>query len=136
MTPNQAREILYEAFTSGWNSTSIPFTFDDEEFNPPAKTPCWVRFVVRHMLVTQDTLGPPGGRKFAASGRIYLQVFVPRGSAKKDSDAAVLTFKGIMEAKQLSGINTFSATPRELGDDANGWDQTSVEVPFTYYDTK
>jgi hypothetical protein len=134
MNTNEAREFLYELFKSNWEGVT-PYTFDNEAFTPPTKA-VWVRFTMRHSSGQQDTLNIPGQRRFTNQGHLYLQVFSPRGSGRRNSDTLVEQFKAIMDSKRLdTDLVTYSATARELGvDPTNAWDQTNVDIPFVYFD--
>jgi hypothetical protein len=133
-TLTAAREAIYQAFVTGWGSTSA-YTFDGEDYNPPVGA-AWVRISVRHFESRQWTLGGIGERKFIRRGLVFLQFFLPGNKGARDSDALVTAARNIFEGVHLpSDIRFTSFENREIGR-TDGWYQVNAEAYFEYDERK
>ena len=133
-TPNQFRELIYSTFQTGWGTIS-PFTFDNETFSPPDKTP-WVRLVVRNGTRRQKTLGRVGNRKFERDARVILSIFILPNTGLVLADSFSQTFFSLFEGADL-GVNVFAGETdyRERGT-AEGWAMAEASADFTYDETR
>ncbi len=131
-TINQAKEAIYLAFETAWDTTGHPFTLDNEDFTPPEGTP-WARCVVRHTVGPQDSLGAVGNRKFLRQGSVLVQVYTLINDGTATSDALVKTVSEAFEGKTLPGtsVTIFDMAPRETGPTGK-WYQVVVEGTFNY----
>jgi len=125
-----AREAIYQRFVDQWGGSSA-FTFDNEQFDPPAGVP-WVRVSVRHSFGAQETLGGAPNRRFSRGGLIFVQVFVPLDSGNKAADALAQSARAIFEGTHFAtDVRCSDVTVREVGP-SEGWFQTNVECSFEY----
>lgn len=130
-----AREAIYQAFVDAWGATTA-FTFDNEEFEPPADA-AWARLAVRHNGSTQETLGRAGNRKFARFGSAFVQVFTPINQGAREADTLAKQAREVFEGVSLAGttVRFYDVIVREVGPDGK-WYQTNVEATFEYDETR
>lgn len=135
-TLTQARERIYQTFTTDWGVTS-PVQFDSEKFQTPVPTDDWVRVSVRHNSSSQESLGGVGNRKFMRGGSVFVQCFTPLDKGAKGADVLALTAKNIFEGKTFApeSIRFTDVVVREIGP-SSGWYQTNVEASFNYDEIK
>lgn len=147
-TLRQARETIYKRFMDEWKTVGgaplTPFTFDNETFDPPKGTDGrgtpWARCSVRNLDAGQDTLGPIGARKFYRIGLARVEIFVPPGSGRWDTDEYMMKAQALFEGRTTpsgTSIRFFEVTPQELGLIEDGrWDLSTVEARFDYEEIK
>ena len=132
-TRNELREMVYGLFNAAWHPR--PFCFDNESFVVPVATP-WARLSVRNISSRQETLGPPGARRFKRMGMVYAQLFVPQntGTAMLDDHVAIVV--GAFEGKTLreGGVAFRHVVPRETGPDGS-WFGVLVEARAEFEET-
>lgn len=135
-TLNEAREAIYGAFQTGWVSTGVAWTRDNEAFEPPQDA-SWARLSVRHQSGRQDTLGAAGGRKFARTGAAFVQIFTPIDDGVQRADGLSETARAIFEGERLTGttVRFIGVSVREQGPEG-AWYRVLVEAPFEYDETK
>ena len=136
-TINQARQSVYSRFKAQWEAQAPPvpaYTFEAEKFTPPVGAP-WARATVRNLVGFQETLGPPGARKFGRRALVFVQIFAPAGSGMAGLDLLGSLARGIFEGVSFDGLSFAGATLQEVGVD-NGWNQVQLEAPFFYDETK
>lgn len=133
-TPNEFRELIYSTFQTGWGSLT-PFTFDNEQWDPPDGTP-WVRLVVRNGTRRQKTLGRVGNRKFEREARVILSIFTLPNTGQTLADELSQVFLNLFEGADL-GVNVFAGETdyRERGT-AEGWAMAEASADFTYDETR
>lgn len=129
-TINEVREAIYSRFNTQWG-TRTAFTFDNERFDSEKQTDPWVRLSVRHVGGGQDTLGPPGGRKYRRKGQVFLQIFTAVDEGLSVADGHAQFAKPIFEGVSFSGVDFMDFRVREVGPDGK-WFQTLVEWDFDY----
>jgi hypothetical protein len=146
-TLREAREAIYKRFVDEWVSGAealTPYTFDNETFDPPkgadGRGAPWARCSVRNLDAGQQTLGRAGARKFYRIGLARVEIFVPPGSGRWDTDAYMMAAQALFEGRTTpSGttIRFFEVTPQEIGLIEDGrWDLSTVEARFDYEETK
>lgn len=135
-TLNEARGRIYQDFVTAWGATS-PFTFDNEEFDPPNPPAAWVRLTVRHNTSQQESLGPAGRRKYERGGSVFVQCFTPLDSGVSAADNLATVVRSTFEGKTLTPENVrfTEVIVREIGPDGE-WYQMNVEAVFTYTETR
>jgi len=131
----QARERIYQEFTTAWGATSA-FVLDNEKMVPPAGDK-WVRVAVRHQASVQETLGGVGLRKFERIGTVFVQCFTPLDKGMADGDNLAQAARAVFEGKTLNpeAIHFFGVAVRDIGV-SESWNQTNVEAFFIYHETK
>lgn len=138
MTTAQASEAIYEQFATAFAALrpTVPVSFDNEEFDPPASGP-WVRLSVGFQASQQDTLGAPGSRKYRRLGSVYVQVFVERDAGRKDSDLIAQDVVSSLEGFSLGGglLVLYASSPRDVGNDGR-WYMKNVATPFDFEETR
>ena len=95
MTINEAREVMYQLFATGWGNTTA-YTFENEDYDPPALLP-WARVSVLHEFAGQETLGAVGNRRFQRTGRVFVQINVPKNAGMSQLDGLLVKAKDIFE---------------------------------------
>ena len=132
----QAREQIYLTFTTDWAGLT-PVQLGNEVFKTPKPTDDWVRVTVRHRVARQESLGDVGARKFDRAGSVFVQCFTPLDKGEAATDALATTARAVFEGKTFSpqAIRFTGVDVREVGPD-RGWNQTNVEAPFNYTETK
>lgn len=130
-TDEEAEQALLNAFVTSWGSTT-PFTFDNEEFEAPKDAP-WVRMATRLSGGSQETLGPPGSRRFERRGTAFLQVFVPQHTGKLALRSLTRQARETFEGVTLAGttVRFGDVVVRDGGPDGS-WFMSTVEAPFAY----
>jgi hypothetical protein len=139
----EATEALYERFETEWISSPgvprTPYALDNEEFDTPAgsngKGAPWVRFSVRHGGASQETLGRAGNRKFARTGRAFIQLFVPPGTGRAVTDDLMEAARSMFEGRAIPGttIRPNNVIVAELGEVEDGrWWASTCEAVFEY----
>ena len=68
----EAYEAIYGQFITAW-ADRTPYTFANEKFKI-GDVSAWARLSIRHEESGQETLGPPGNRKFARPGSRHTSV--------------------------------------------------------------
>lgn len=133
---NDARKAVYDRFIAQWPglTSDTAFTFENEKFTPPEGA-AWARLSVQNQESVQETLGPPGQRRFRRSAVVFVQVFVPGDTGTAESDALVTSCRGIFEGVSFEGLDFHAVSSTETGVD-NGQHMTLVEAPFEYEDRK
>lgn len=133
-TLNEARAKIYSTFIAEYALSA--FTFDNEDFDPPAGAP-WVWLVVRHITSQQESLGGVGRRKFDRPALLIASVFVPLDQGTTAADNLVTAIRDIYEGRTLTPENVrFNAgSPREIGEDGSYF-QMNVELQFSYTERK
>ena len=134
-TLNEAREAIYGLFVTGWADRTA-YTFDNERFDPPNDAP-WVRLTVRHTGSTQETLGPPGSRKFARTGSCFVQVFVPIDQGVAEADGLATVAREVFEGVSIAGtrLRFLDVVMRESGPEKK-WFGVVIEAGFEYDETR
>ncbi len=145
-TLNQAREAIYDRFNTEWPgaTSSTPFCFDNEEFDPPkgsdGRGAAWARCSVRQLDRGQTTLGRAGNRKFTSIALAQIEVFVPPKSGRYVADALLEAGKNLFEGRTPptgTTIRFFDVVVSEVGLIEDGrWDLSTVEARFDYEETK
>ncbi len=130
-TINQAREAIYERFTTQW-ADETPVVFTNEQADTDG---AWVRLTMQNQIRRQKTLGPPGARKFDDRGIIFIQVFEPGDSGTARGDELVALAREIFEGVSFSGVKCFAAPTTEIGPDGK-WFRRNVSIGFDYDETK
>lgn len=105
-----------------------------EEAPEPDDTAMWLRLVIRQTGREQETLGPPGRRRFRNHAFIRLSAFVPiRTPAGPYSvaDPAMAAAVAIFSGKRLDGVTTYTSAPIEETIDGP-WLPVAVETPMSY----
>lgn len=135
-TMDEAKEAMYLAFVTAWNTTGFGYELDNEGFSPTAGVP-WARCVVRHRGSGQETLGKAGNRRFARTGSVLTQIQTPTDEGTSRADSLATTVREAFEGVSLVGttVRFGDVTVRETGP-SGGWYQTVVEANFEYDETR
>jgi hypothetical protein len=133
-----ARETIYQRFVAQWGATSA-FTFDNENYDPPANTP-WVRLAVRHRSSTLEAIGGSGYgglNLFQRTGVCQIQVYTPLNQGTRQSDTLVQTARNIFEGVTLASnaIRFTNVNIVEIGPD-DSWYVVNVDADFQYDERK
>lgn len=133
-TLNEARARVYQTVIDEYVGSA--FTFDNEQFDPPAGLP-WVRVVVRHAPSLQESLGGIGRRKFDRPAIVIAQVFTPLDQGMEQADNLITELRDIFEGRTLTpeGLRFNSGTPTEVGEDGP-YNQQNLALDFSYTETK
>ena len=140
MTPNEAREIIYQALVDGWSPPNpvVPYVFDNESYDA-TEIPEYIRLYVRQSGGVQHTLGIPGQRIYRRRGFVLVQVFVQSNQGLLRLDVLSKTALDLYEGKTLSQVafhdGQYREKPEEKQSDGT-WLRGMVTVPFTYDETK
>lgn len=127
---NSARQLIYNWFIDRWENET-PFSFDNEEFDPPGDSP-WVRLSVRNRVSNQSSLGRKENRKFIRDGAIIVQVFAPIEKGTDELDRLSELVREIFEGERLSSDVWVNQTDiREVGPDGKYY-QYNVESFINY----
>lgn len=134
-TLNEAREAIYGLFNTAW-ADRTPLTFDNERFDPPDDA-AWVRLTVRHTGSFQETLGPPGRRKFMRTGSCFAQIFVPIDQGVKEADTLATVAREVFEGVSISGttVRFLDTIMRESGPEKKLYGVV-IEANFEYDETR
>lgn len=132
-TQAEAREAIYLRFVTLWG-TRTPYTFDAEAYDPPANAD-WVRLSVRHNRSDQESLGPPGARKYLRGGQIVVQVFTPADTGREAADGHEAVLRTIFEGVTFSGVTVNDAVFTEIGPDGD-YEQANYVADFEYTHTR
>lgn len=131
-----ANEAITQRFTDVWEPTGFEYGFGNEKLGSREDMP-WARFVLRHSLATQSTLGPVGNRRFDRSGSAFIQVFTPTQEGTRRSAELVQRVVDGFEGARISGTSICfnDVIPREVGPSGK-WYQVTIEVTFIYSDIR
>lgn len=145
-TLKAARTAILQRWVDEWvvgADARTAYTFENEKSAPPeavaaaafgTDTGAWVRLTVRNTFSQQETLGPPGGRKYERRGDIHIQIFVPVDRGTADADTLAMAARAVYEGAKFGGIACYAGLPKEVGPDGR-WFQVNVVIPFTYFET-
>lgn len=95
----QVQEALYQRFDAMWTALGrnpAHYKFADEKFDPPDGI--WAAFSVQPLPRRQETLGAPGGRRFAQRGTAFIQLRRPPLSGAGDLVTLAETMRPWWEA--------------------------------------
>lgn len=129
-TINEAREAVYKRWNDLWIATSFVFENETERDLPDGSLP-WVRVTVRHTSSVQDTLGPPGARRFRRGASVLVQLYDLANSGMQTLDTLAQSARVIFEGASFSGLDFNNVMTRETGHDGK-WSQVVVEAFFDY----
>lgn len=136
---NAAREAIYQLFATQWPLAepslirATPYGFENEAIDPVETG--WMRLSVVDGLREQETLGPPGARKFEQDATIFLQYFEAPFGGTDRAGLHTKAAKLIFDARRIGGttIRTMSATTRNLGIVEDGrWFAALMECPIVF----
>lgn len=146
-TLRQAREAIYKRFKDEWTpggTPLCPYTFDNESFNPPkgadGRGEPWARCSVRQLDSGQHTLGRAGNRKFLRIALARVEIFVPPGDGRWNTDTYMMVAMALFEGRASpagTSIRFFEVVPAEIGLIEDGrWDLSTVSARFDYEEIK
>lgn len=139
----QAKAAIYSAFMARWNEPdATPYTFDNEQFDPPEPDTegfrqSWVRLTVRHTGRSQQTMGKAGNRKYTRVGAAFIQVFTATDIGTAEADRLAEMAANIFEGVKLLNTSVWfkDVITRETGVDGS-WYGVIVEAEFEYEEIK
>lgn len=142
MILTDAREVIYEAFLTGWAAAqpSVPVATDNDAFTPPDDGSAWVRLAVRVNSTLQESMASDNQATIRTFGSIFVQVFTPRDAGVSASDALVTSVKALLQRQTLvhgsvignaNQLMTYATTAREVGNDGP-WFQVNAVTPFMF----
>lgn len=139
-TQGEAKEAVFGRFAEQWNVNDGLYVLDNEPADF-SKDQTWLRLTIRNEDSGQETLGPPGGRKFERTARLFIQVFTPLGEGgTKAGDDIAKAVADIFEGITITGgIHFHGVLVREIGPGAGStqtWYQHNVEARFKYWETR
>lgn len=139
MTEAQAVEAVLEAWKAGWaalHPADVPYTEDNEAFTAPTT---WARITIVHSFRQQITLGPIGSRRYEHRGQIAVQLFgdIDRGRLQLSTlaDDVRKVLEGVAILVGSEALDTYGGTTREQPTDGR-WNQSTVVIPFKYYEVR
>lgn len=148
-TLNEARDAAYKRMIAEWPATfgsgpaafAVPYCFDDESLDTPedvaGKPKPWVRLSVRNLAGGQESLGPPGNRKYRRRAAVRMEAFTAPGTGLKKPDLIVQKAIDIFEGVRLAGALTYDGRTAEVGLVNDGrWKLSTAEVNFDYEEIK
>ena len=140
MTPNEAREILYQYLVDNWAppNPAVPYTFDNESYDATGKDE-YIRLYVRQSGGGQQTLGRPSQREFRRRGFVLVQIFVLADRGLLRLDALGKTALDLYEGKTIDQVALHDGQYRERPEENKSdgtWLRGMVTVAFTYDETK
>lgn len=136
--PVDAAEAVYSRWTTNWGTTT-PYTFDNEDFEPPAPTSGtqWARVKVAHTTGAQATMGGAGVRRYDRGITVTIQLFDEVNAGKRTLLTLAQTARNIFEGVRFSGLwETEGVAVRDVGPDGEGWYLMVVEANLQYEETK
>ncbi len=140
MTPNEAREIIYQHLVDNWAPPSpvVPYVFEGESYDSQGKVE-YIEVNVRNTEGGQHTLGSPGERVFRRRGLVLIQVFVPADRGLLRLDVLGKAALDLFEGETISQVMFHDGQYRERSEESRSdgtWKRGSVTVSFTYDETK
>lgn len=140
LTIDQATEIVYEQFATGWataNPGNTPIAWQNKKFTPTLGTP-YVTFQVIDLVTNVSTMGPPGTRVFQRKALALITVCVSSNENVQHALKLASNARAIFEGKSFGpGVDVMDAVgiqPLPKGG-TDGWYKVVVKVPLTYYQT-
>ena len=135
MTENEAKQIVLGRFIDNWTGTDLAEVAipNGGAFTPPTDAP-WIRLTILETVSRQHTMGKAGSRQFERSDLLIAQVFTPKGTGTKVSDALIQELRDIFEGAEDQGV-IFYDTQQLQGADANYY-QINLNVKFKYHETR
>jgi len=134
-TTNEARTAIIERFIANYVPVAfsdVPsgerrarFSFDNEERDagdsvaPASESYC--RLTILETDSRQETLGPPGARRFRRQGAARLALYCPSNNGTLKSDAMVKTFRDVFEGVSFSGVYFTDCQVTDLGVEGASW---------------
>lgn len=104
MTPDEAENAMVEEFLTQWGATSLVLLRNQDD-DPPEEKVAWVRISVDHNDADQAAIGgEPGNQFFRRYGFIFVQCFVPTGTATQQLNALAYQAQLVFEGKEIEGI--------------------------------
>ena len=137
-TGTEAKQAIAQLFAQVWEPTGFRFALANEIFDPPTQPDeTWARFITNINASGQDTLGPPGCRKFERQGSAFIQTFVPEKGGELASsqltDRILAGFEGVRIPDTTVCFRDI--IPREVGISGK-WYQVTIEAEFEYTEIK
>lgn len=129
-TFNEARELIYQRWATQW-ATTTDYAFPGENFTPPDASP-WAHVTVRHGTASQETLGPPGARRWERGGSVIVRLYDVDNQGMASLDALAQTAKAVFEGVSLGDVRFQEAVLRDAGGSDGKWYQIVLEFPFKY----
>jgi hypothetical protein len=138
-TLNEARTDVYHRFLSEWVGSGgealTPFCFGNEVLDA---APEWAQCFVVSMPNSQETLGPPGNRKFKRRAMVHVTYYGVPGQGMSVIDARLKVAMDMFEGRSLgTGVKFYEASSSEIGLDKEGrWFLSAVQAYFDYEEIK
>lgn len=138
-TPNAVREAILARFVNGWTEDDVPYTFDNEEYDPlvdPENVPDeYVELTIQHVSSEQASLGQSPNRRFDRGFNIRADIRVALNDGLQRADELGQIVVGIFEAVTFSGIWCFASLVQEIGSEGR-WYLYRVDTPGGYDEVK
>lgn len=136
MTPNEAREIIHQAFVDNWDpdAPEVPYIFDNEKFDSD-ELPEWVKVYVRNSPGGQITLGGKTNRVYRRRGAVLVEIHSPVDQGLLRLDELAKAALDIYEGENHSQVMFNNGSVTELPVEGR-WARNRVSVFFTYDETK
>jgi hypothetical protein len=133
MTPNAAKEAIYNRFITLWTSKTTVI-LDNEGIAPPDNA-AHVFLTVKSTFNNQRTLGGSGNRKYDRNAIIFVKINTLANTGISTSEGYVKDVLDIFEGVSFSGVICNNSQVSELGSDGK-WYSVIVEIDCSYEDTK
>lgn len=136
MNAIQAKDLMLGVFKTVWDAYpgSPVAEYTDIPGGPPTVDKLWARATVKHATGAQTSLGGLGGRRFTASGIVWVQVFAPAGDG---STGALTAAQAIVDAYRTARLDVWFRNVGlvEMGGDG-AFSRVDVKGEFYYDDVR
>lgn len=133
------RDEILTHFQTAWDAQPTPpaLFYDDKKRDLPEDA-AWARITVQHNVFGQRTLGGKpsqggGGRRFARTGIVTVQIFTPFGDGLTAGDPLVDLVVDTFEGEETGSdrVEFRNVRANEVGQ-GGAWHQTNVLAEFEY----
>jgi hypothetical protein len=109
-TTIEARDSMHTVFWAAWLAQSLDtdetrpeVAWDNFQFTPEEVKP-FVRFAVKHLVGSQESLGSVGNRVFRKSGIVFADLFIPKDTGVATLDKWSKTARSAFEGVQSGDV--------------------------------
>src|SRR5690348_15450720 len=98
LTETQAYQAVLAQWKTKWEALhpGFPYAFENEAFTEPSEG-SWARLELHTLDSIQDTLGPPGSRRFLRDAEVWVWLYVDVDQGKGVINQFVDDVRGIFE---------------------------------------
>lgn len=142
-SPFVAEDAIMKRWLTEWDARTFT-TFENAQFTPPPLLEpggelvevAWARVLIRAKESMQETLGPPGSRRFQRKSEVFVQLFVPVDTGTAEANTLAQIARAVFEGVKINSDIHFGAGIIEPIGVTDRWYQVNVTVPFDYWETK